>query len=60
MIVRETDSNYGFCLSFWDRMFQTYIPQPEKGHDGMKIGLDEHQNDDPSRLTWALLFPFRR
>lgn len=60
VIVKETDSNYGFCLSIWDRMFQTYIPQPEKGHDGMVIGLDEHQNDNPSRLSWALLFPFRR
>lgn len=33
----EHDSNYGFALSIWDRMFGTYIAQPEAGHDDMKI-----------------------
>ncbi len=55
----EHDSNYGFSLSIWDRMFGTYIAQPEQGHDDMQIGL-QWQDDRPSRLTWSLLLPFRR
>lgn len=53
------DSNYGFALSIWDRIFGTYIPQPEGGHDGMTTGL-QWQDDRPSRLGWSLTLPFRR
>ncbi|MEM7302521.1 MAG: sterol desaturase family protein [Pseudomonadota bacterium] len=56
----ETDSNYGFNLSIWDRMFKTYIPQPQDGHDGMSIGLPNWQNNNPTRLGWTLLVPFRK
>ena len=56
---QEHDSNYGFALSIWDRIFGTYIAQPKKGHKGMTIGL-EWQDDGPSKLGWSLLLPFRR
>ncbi|MEL6619570.1 MAG: sterol desaturase family protein [Pseudomonadota bacterium] len=55
----EHDSNYGFALSIWDRLFRTYIPQPEAGHDAMQVGL-EWQDDRPSRLGWSLALPFAR
>ncbi|WP_299210931.1 sterol desaturase family protein [uncultured Tateyamaria sp.] len=55
----EHDSNYGFSLSIWDRMFGTYIAQPEAGHDDMQVGL-EWQDDRPSRLGWSLSLPFAR
>lgn len=55
---REHDSNFGFALSCWDRVFGTYRSQPEGGHDAMKIGL-EWQDDRPARLGWSLLLPFR-
>lgn len=55
----EHDSNYGFALSIWDRIFGTYIAQPEKGHEEMTIGL-HWQDDRPSKLGWSLLLPFRR
>lgn len=58
VIRREHDSNYGFNLSVWDRLFGTYTPQPEKGHDGMTIGLTPYQSEDPTRLGWSLLLPF--
>lgn len=35
----ETDSNYGTCLSLWDRLFRTYRAQPRAGHDGMTLGI---------------------
>lgn len=59
-IKRETDSNYGFNFPFWDRLFGTYRPQPERGHDGMEIGLEDFRDEAPSRLGWALMLPFRR
>lgn len=58
VVYRETDSNYGFCLSVWDRLFATYIPQPIAGHDGMTIGLEEYQDERPSSIRWSLLAPF--
>ena len=57
-IQRETDSNYGFNFPFWDKMFGTYIAQPELGHDGMEIGLAEWQDERPTKLGWALSVPF--
>jgi len=55
----EHDSNYGFSLSIWDRIFRTYVPQPAAGHDDMTVGL-EWQDDRPMKLGWALWLPFRR
>ncbi len=56
---REHDSNYGFALSIWDRIFGTYIAQPEKGHDEMTVGL-QWQDDRPSKLGWSLMLPFKK
>lgn len=55
----EHDSNYGFSLSVWDRLFGTYIAQPQAGHDEMQVGL-QWQDDRPSRLGWSLALPFGR
>ena len=58
VINRETDSNYGFNLAIWDRVFGTYVDQPEKGHAKMKIGLSDWQDERPVRLVWTLAIPF--
>jgi sterol desaturase/sphingolipid hydroxylase (fatty acid hydroxylase superfamily) len=50
----EHDSNYGFCLSVWDRLFGTLRAGAE-----VRTGL-EWQDDRPARLGWALRLPFRR
>jgi sterol desaturase/sphingolipid hydroxylase (fatty acid hydroxylase superfamily) len=58
VIIRETNSNYGFNLPWWDRLFGTYCHQPAKGHAGMTIGLTQFR--DPAKLTlpWLLILPF--
>ena len=58
VIPRETNSNFGFNLPWWDRLCGTYRPQPEKGHEGMTIGLNEFR--DPAQLTlfYLLVQPF--
>jgi sterol desaturase/sphingolipid hydroxylase (fatty acid hydroxylase superfamily) len=58
VIHAETDSNYGFNLSIWDRLFGTYIPQPREGHQGMTIGLSTYQSKAPTGLVWSLKLPF--
>lgn len=55
----EHDSNYGFSLSVWDRLFGTYIAQPKAGHTQMQVGL-EWQDERPNRLGWSLALPFAR
>ncbi len=57
IIPGETDSNYGFNLSIWDRMFRTYIDQPQMGHDNMTIGLKDWQDEKPADLVWTLSVP---
>lgn len=57
--VRETNSNYGFNLSIWDRVLKTYIDQPEKGHQAMAIGLAEFRDArQVDRLPGMLALPF--
>lgn len=55
----EHDSNYGFALSVWDRMFRTLRNDPDTGHRAMQVGL-EWQDDRPTKLGWSLMLPFRR
>lgn len=59
IIERETNTNYGFNLSVWDRLFGVYTQDPVMGQKGMTIGLAEHQNREPIGLIWSLLLPFR-
>ncbi len=54
----ETDSNYGFNLSIWDRLFRTYRPQPRDGHQAMTIGLDIFRAPRQRHLDKLLIQPF--
>ena len=59
VLRRETDSNFGFNLSLWDRLFKTYVDQPQQGHLGMTIGIPDFR--DPAqvdRLPGMLALPF--
>ncbi|MGF1644176.1 MAG: sterol desaturase family protein [Thiotrichales bacterium] len=56
----ETNSNFGFNLPWWDRLFGTYRAQPRAGHTGMTVGI--HGYRDPrvvDRLPGMLMLPFR-
>jgi sterol desaturase/sphingolipid hydroxylase (fatty acid hydroxylase superfamily) len=60
VLRREHDTNFGFNLSVWDRLFGTYCAEPEKGQEDMTIGLSAYQTDDPNRLGWSLFLPFAK
>ena len=60
-IVRaESDSNYGFNLSLWDRLFGTYRAHPAAGHQAMTIGLATFRRSGEQRLAQLLLQPLLR
>jgi sterol desaturase/sphingolipid hydroxylase (fatty acid hydroxylase superfamily) len=57
--MRETNSNYGFNLSVWDRLFGTYRAQPAMGHKQMRIGVSGLEDPKSSvRLFGLLALPF--
>jgi sterol desaturase/sphingolipid hydroxylase (fatty acid hydroxylase superfamily) len=56
----ETNSNFGFNLSWWDRLLGTYREQPREGHSGMTIGIRGYRDPrEVDRLAGMLLLPFR-
>lgn len=55
----ETDSNYGFNFSFWDRLFGTYIDQPKDTHAKMRIGLNQFRDKREQIIDKLLTQPFR-
>jgi len=59
VIKDETNSNYGFNLPWWDRLFGTYCAQPARGHDAMTIGLTQFQEPQSQSLRWMLSLPFK-
>jgi sterol desaturase/sphingolipid hydroxylase (fatty acid hydroxylase superfamily) len=55
----ETNSNFGFNLSLWDRAFGTYKAQPDAGHEAMTIGIRDFREPKlASDLPGMLILPF--
>lgn len=57
--IQETNSNYGFCFSWWDRLLGTYKDQPEHGHLEMTIGLSQFRDETKLNLAGLLALPFK-
>jgi len=56
----EANSNFGFNLPWWDRLFGTYRDQPRGGHEGMRIGIRKFR--EPKQVSWLngmLVLPFK-
>jgi sterol desaturase/sphingolipid hydroxylase (fatty acid hydroxylase superfamily) len=60
VIMRETNTNFGFNLSWWDRILGTYQEQPSEGHKGMTIGLGYFRDSNQLSLPWLLVLPLTR
>jgi sterol desaturase/sphingolipid hydroxylase (fatty acid hydroxylase superfamily) len=58
VVIRETNSNFGFNLPWWDRLLGTYRDQPASGHEGMTIGLSQFRDAKRLTLPWMLALPF--
>jgi sterol desaturase/sphingolipid hydroxylase (fatty acid hydroxylase superfamily) len=59
IVARETNSNFGFNLPWWDRLFGTYRAQPAAGHEAMTIGIEQFREPSEQRLDRMLTQPFR-
>lgn len=57
-IVAEQNTNYGFFLIWWDKLFGTYTEVPKGGHESMPIGLSREE-DQCDRVDQMLVAPFR-
>lgn len=56
----ESNSNFGFNLPWWDRLFGTYREQPRAGQLGMAIGIRDHTDPhEVAHLGGMLLLPFK-
>ena len=55
----ETDSNFGFNLPWWDRVFGTYRSQPRDGHRGMTLGIESFRDEKELTFWRVLTQPFR-
>ncbi len=53
----EHNSNYGFNIAWWDRLFHTYRSQPRDGHLNMRIGLAPFSSPKELRLDRMLTQP---
>ena len=59
VIPSEANSNFGFNMPWWDRLFGTYKAQPAAGHDDMTIGINVFREPEDQRLDKMLMQPFR-
>ncbi len=57
--IEETNSNFGFNLPWWDRLFGTYRAAPRAGQEGMTIGLEAFRAPAELRLDRLLTQPLR-
>lgn len=57
VVERETNTNFGFSVIWWDKIFRSYTDQPQ---GDLTLGLNEYQSDAPSGLWWSLTAPFKR
>lgn len=59
--VKETNSNFGFSLSVWDRLFGSYCHQAKAGDDGLILGLKEYTTETSNTgIGTVLMMPFRK
>src|SRR5438270_1604113 len=59
ILRRETNSNFGFNLPWWDRLLGTYRAQPAAGHAAMTIGIEQFRDPRELGLDRMLLQSFR-
>ena len=59
-VVRaETDSNFGFGLSVWDRLAGLYRPDAAAGQSDVVFGLAEFRSPEDNRLDRLITQPLR-
>lgn len=55
IVEEETNTNYGFTFSVWDKLFKTYRDKPQKSHSNMTIGLNNYRDKNKLNLLNLLV-----
>lgn len=59
--VNETNSNYGFSVIWWDKLFGSYKNEAQKADNDIDVGLKEYPSEKQNASLWALLtMPFQK
>jgi sterol desaturase/sphingolipid hydroxylase (fatty acid hydroxylase superfamily) len=58
VLPRETNTNFGFNVSWWDRLLGTYRAEPAGGHEGMTLGLEQLRDPVRQTIIGILILPF--
>ncbi|MDD2723810.1 MAG: sterol desaturase family protein [Methylovulum sp.] len=58
-LPEETNSNYGFSVVFWDKLFKTYRPEPQQAQTTMPIGLPALRLATELSFVRLLQLPFK-
>jgi len=59
-VLKERDSNYGFSISLWDRLFKTYTENPQQAQEEFPLGLDTYREAEQVGFLKSLLLPFKK
>ena len=57
VLLKEQQSNYGFALTVWDRLFRTYAPESVVGRGQQAIGLADLQDSRATAIGFSLKLP---
>ena len=60
LVVGETNSNFGFNLSCWDRVFGTFLPDRTRTGEQFRVGIRGLEGDEVANLRKLLGSPLRR
>jgi sterol desaturase/sphingolipid hydroxylase (fatty acid hydroxylase superfamily) len=55
--IGEQQSNYGFALTIWDRLFGTYKDESAFGREAQPIGMGEYPDERPAQIGFSLKLP---
>jgi len=58
-IRAERDSNYGFSISLWDRIFGSYTANSQQPQEEMLLGLNAYRKAEQVSFLQSLLLPFK-
>ena len=60
VLIKESNTNFGFNLSVWDVLFKSYTAEPEKGCEKIELGIVPFEKSSETKsFLWLLMLPFR-
>lgn len=58
--LSDSNQNFGFCLSIWDRAFKSYMPISSRGVKDFAMGVKELNTKDSEGIAALITQPFKK